>query len=80
MSAGFSLRLGFFARVAQATYLVSQALSARSMSLGGVGRSPAASHDTAQLRRTLFALIKTADTEAIVRRLEYCPQSAICYR
>ncbi|KAB5578180.1 hypothetical protein GE09DRAFT_1088782 [Coniochaeta sp. 2T2.1] len=79
LSAGFHLRMGLFARVAQATYLVSQALNASSTPLSGVGRSLATSDDTAQLRRTIFALVKTADTEAIVRQLEFCPQSSICY-
>lgn len=76
LSAGFELKMGLFARLAQATYLVSQALKATSLSASG---TPSA-EDTAQLRRTIFALVQAAGTEAELRQLEYCPQSSICFR
>ncbi|RFU73220.1 fungal specific transcription factor, partial [Trichoderma arundinaceum] len=78
LSAGFHLKMGFFARVAQATYLLSQALNS-TLSPFHVGQIHARCVDTIQLRRTLSALVKTADTEAAVRQLEFCPQSSICY-
>ncbi|OIW30534.1 hypothetical protein CONLIGDRAFT_630509 [Coniochaeta ligniaria NRRL 30616] len=79
LSAGFDIEMGLFARIAQATHLVSQALHVTSSSLSAAGRSAALVDETAQLRRTILALVQTADKEAAVRQLEYCPQSSICF-
>ncbi len=75
ISNGFTLQMGSFARQGQATYLLSQALrSIQSL-------PPAMDGDeTAQLRRTLLALVHAADSEATIRRLEFCAQSALCLR
>ncbi len=72
--------MGLFSRLAQATYLVSQAL--RSVSPAADSRDTMNGDDdqTAQLRRTLLALVHKADGEGAIRRLEFCPQSALCYR
>ncbi|TFB00150.1 hypothetical protein CCMA1212_008224 [Trichoderma ghanense] len=64
-----SYHLGLFARFAQAAHLLSQVLHHVSEQ----------SNETAQLRRTIFALINVSKIEASMRRLEYCSQTAICY-
>ncbi|CAH0056008.1 unnamed protein product [Clonostachys solani] len=74
-SAGFNLKMGSFARLAQATHLLSQAL--RSISLSASERDVPQPDETAQLRRTLLALVSVADREATVRKLEYCAPSAL---
>ncbi|KAF7563369.1 hypothetical protein G7046_g707 [Stylonectria norvegica] len=75
MSNGFTLKMGSFARLAQTTYLLSQAL--RSISPRSVVDEATQDDQTAQLRRTLLALVHAADSEAEIRRLEYCAQSAL---
>ncbi|KAL7808705.1 N-terminal binuclear Zn cluster-containing/DNA binding domain-containing protein [Trichoderma gracile] len=64
-----SYHLGLFARFAQAAHLLSKVLHQVS--------EP--SNETAQLRRTIFALINVSKIEASMRRLEYCSQTSICY-
>ncbi|KAH8809192.1 hypothetical protein F5884DRAFT_794781 [Xylogone sp. PMI_703] len=70
------LRMGRFARFAEATYL-----------LGQVFRHIADQkrddnfyeQEGAQLNRTLHALILVAQSEAETRSLEFCTQNAVCY-
>jgi hypothetical protein len=86
ISTGFSLQMGIFARMTQATYLLSKAIQ----SIQARARAPQLDDDmstdddnddkTAQLRRTLLALVHTADKEATVRRLEYCSPSQLSLR
>lgn len=78
ISTGFDLKMGSFARLAQATYLLSQAL--RSISPNSGERDASQIDQTAQLRRTLLALVHAADSEATIRKLEYCAQSALSLR
>lgn len=79
ISTGFSLKIGGFARLAQATYLLSQAFHS-------VTSSALIENDTndldqaAQLRRTLLALVHAADSEAIHRRLDFCASSELSFR
>jgi hypothetical protein len=70
--------MGSFARLAQATHLLSQAL--RSISLSVSESDVTQADETAQLRRTLLALVSVADKEATVRKLEYCAPSALSLR
>jgi hypothetical protein len=78
MSMGFTLKIGNFARLAQGTYLLSQAL--RSI-VSRTTEDDSGHHDqTAQLRRTLLALVHAADVEAKIRRLEFCAQSELSLR
>ncbi|KAG9233058.1 putative fungal-specific transcription factor [Amylocarpus encephaloides] len=79
ISAGFTLKMGIFSRAAQATYLLSQALKSVS-SRSNDQDSATQIGETEQLRRTLLSLVHLADTEATVRRLEFCTPSAICFR
>lgn len=64
-----SYHLGLFARFAQAAHLLSKVLHQVSEQ----------SNETAQLRRTIFALVNVSKIEASMRRLEYCSQTSICY-
>ncbi|KAH6888444.1 putative fungal-specific transcription factor [Thelonectria olida] len=78
ISTGFTLKMGSFARLAQATYLVSQAL--RSLSPAPLECDLPQTDQTAQLRRTLLSLVHAADRESAVRRLEFCAQSEFSLR
>lgn len=84
LSTAFGLKMGLFSRLGQAVYLLSQALKSISSSAQKAVKAPEAAgqsgDETAQLRRTLLALVRLADREAKVRHLEFCSQSAICYR
>lgn len=73
--------MGIFARLAQATYLLGQALRYVSSHRHRGEERPTtpADDETAQLRRTLMSLVHLADKEAKVRRLEFCSQSSVCY-
>lgn len=79
ISNGFSFKIGGFARLAQATYLLSQAFRSITPSaevetgMDGIDQS-------AQLRRTLLALIHATDSEAKVRRLDFCASSELGFR
>ncbi|KAM0259128.1 hypothetical protein ACHAQJ_003499 [Trichoderma viride] len=77
ISTGFTLQMGLFSRLAQATYLTSQAL--RSVSLATGNTEAINDSQAAQLRRTLIALVHEGDREATIRQLEFCPHSALCF-
>lgn len=70
--------MGSFARLSQATYLLSQAL--RETKTQSVEGNASHDRDTAQLRRTLLALVHATDKEVAVRRLELCAQSVLSLR
>jgi hypothetical protein len=72
-----TLNTGNSARLAQTTYLLSQAIVAIKMMRNG--KKEGMTDETAQLRRTLVALVHAADCEAEHRRLEFCPQSALAF-
>jgi hypothetical protein len=77
-----TMRTGNSARLAQTTYLLSQALTAIKMSsicTINPDKTQNLSEETAQLRRTLLALVHAADSEGEHRRLEFCPQSALAF-
>ncbi|KAH8660396.1 hypothetical protein BX600DRAFT_56519 [Xylariales sp. PMI_506] len=74
ISNGFELKMGSFARLSQATYLLSQAL--KSIQPTSAEKETGNITNTEQLRRTLLALVHAADNEATVRKLEFCAQSA----
>ncbi|KAL7935987.1 hypothetical protein V8C35DRAFT_321025 [Trichoderma chlorosporum] len=80
ISQGFSLKMGMFSRLGQATYMLSQALDL--FSPENHQNVTERNQQIAQLRRTLHALIKVSDTEAAVRELRtcagLCPQLSIC--
>ncbi|KAL7933862.1 hypothetical protein V8C35DRAFT_302609 [Trichoderma chlorosporum] len=70
------LRMGRFARFAQATYLLGQVL--RHVS-DQVRDDTFHEQEAAQLNRTLHALIHLSQSEAETRKLEFCTQTAACY-
>ncbi|KAG8416292.1 hypothetical protein J3458_006885 [Metarhizium acridum] len=69
LGSAISLRLGRFARFAQAAHLLSQVLH----------QVADKSTDTTQLRRTIFSLVNVSRIEADMRQLELCTQMAACY-
>jgi hypothetical protein len=69
--------MGQTSRLAQATYLLSQALKSLSSPMSDVG---IVFDEIGQLRRTILALIQVTDDEAKVREIEFCSQSALCCR
>ncbi|KPM34772.1 hypothetical protein AK830_g11802 [Neonectria ditissima] len=75
MSTGFTLEMGLFSRLAQATYLLSQAIK----SVTSPTRDADLLEERAQLRRTLLALINVADTESQARGIEFCSHLAVCF-
>ncbi|TQW00600.1 fungal specific transcription factor [Cordyceps javanica] len=64
-----TLEMGRFARLAQAAHLLS--LVIKDVAEG--------SDDSAQLRRTIFALVHVSRIEARMRRLELCTQMSTCF-
>jgi len=70
--------MGSFARLGQATYLLSQGL--RSIRPKELDSELDLDDLTSQLRRTLLSLVHAADNEATIRKLEFCAQSALCLR
>ncbi|KAH7121770.1 hypothetical protein B0J13DRAFT_648559 [Dactylonectria estremocensis] len=76
MSTGFTLKTGNFARLAQATYLLSQAL--RLISETAVENDLAHSNQVMQLRRTIHSFVDAEDREVEVRRVEFWAQSELC--
>ncbi|KAJ3496780.1 hypothetical protein NLG97_g2406 [Lecanicillium saksenae] len=64
-----TLEMGRFARLAQAAHLLS--LVIKDVAEG--------SDDTAQLRRTIFALVHVSRIEAHMRKLELCTQMSTCF-
>ncbi|KAL6701103.1 hypothetical protein J3F84DRAFT_392762 [Trichoderma pleuroticola] len=81
LSTGFNRKTSLFGGLAQATYLLGQTIKSISSSLSQYGASHAVhlEEDTAQLRRTLHAYVQAVEKWAAVRKLQYCPASAICY-
>jgi hypothetical protein len=71
--------MGFFSRLAQATYLLGQAFDLLSSDSADATECLNANQG-AQLRRTLQALVNIADEEASVRQLYICAQSMSCFR
>ncbi|KAK4081282.1 transcriptional regulator family: Fungal Specific TF [Trichoderma aggressivum f. europaeum] len=81
ISAAFNLKMGVFARLAQTTYLVNQALKFLS-SLpppGDPKDTVDIAKDTAQLRRTITALLSVTKSEFDAHDLATCCQTAISY-
>ncbi|KAL6828040.1 hypothetical protein V8C40DRAFT_243366 [Trichoderma camerunense] len=81
ISAAFNLKMGVFTRLAQATYLVNQALKFLS-SLpppGDPKDTVDIAKDTAQLRRTIWALISVTKSEFDAHDLATCCQTAVSY-
>jgi hypothetical protein len=78
ISTGFTLKMGVFARLAQATFLLSQGLQL--MKDKAMEDEAARPDKMAQLRRTSLALVHTADAEATARRIEFCAQSGLSLR
>ena len=72
LGSAVSLRLGRFARFAQAAHLLSLVLQQVAD-----GDRPS---DASQLRRTIFSLVNVSKIEAHMRQLELCTQMAVCYR
>ncbi|KAL7960841.1 hypothetical protein V8C34DRAFT_312455 [Trichoderma compactum] len=80
ISQGFSLKMGMFSRLGQATYMLSQALD---LVCTDNHQDPMErDQQIAQLRRTVHALITVSNAEASVRELRtcagFCPQLSIC--
>ncbi|KAL5338121.1 hypothetical protein BJX70DRAFT_217487 [Aspergillus crustosus] len=80
ISQAFTLRIGHFSRLAQAIYLISKVLAI-------IRTSPAVFNDanaslppeTAQLCRTLEALVRANEMEVTIRKLAVCCQSLVSY-
>ncbi|KAL7944092.1 hypothetical protein V8C42DRAFT_96239 [Trichoderma barbatum] len=81
VSTGFNRLTSLFSGLAQATYLLSQAIKSISSFLSPYGGSRAVrlEEETAQLRRTLHAFVQMAERATAVRRLEFCSPTAISY-
>lgn len=80
ISAAFHLKTGSFARLAQATYLTSQALRlAAAIEISGTENFVPLVEDTEQLRRTLEAQVNAAEQEHATRRLSFCCQTMFSY-
>lgn len=80
ISEGFSLKMGMFSRLGQATYMLSQALD---LVCPDNHQDPIErDQQIAQLRRTVHALITVSNAEASVRELRtcagFCPQLSVC--
>ncbi|KAM0260268.1 hypothetical protein ACHAQJ_002832 [Trichoderma viride] len=82
ISQGFTLEMGMFSRLGQATYMLSQALDL--VSPDNHQNMMERNQQIAQLRRTIHALLTVANAEAVVRELRtaagFCPQLSICSR
>ncbi|KAL7950530.1 hypothetical protein V8C42DRAFT_123413 [Trichoderma barbatum] len=80
ISQGFTLEMGMFSRLGQATYMLSQALDL--VSPDNHQNAMERNQQIAQLRRTLHALITVSNAEATVRELRtcagFCPQLSVC--
>ncbi|KAL7801848.1 hypothetical protein V8C43DRAFT_312761 [Trichoderma afarasin] len=81
ISAGFNQKTSLFGGLAQATYLLGQTIKSISSFPSPYGGSQAIRFEehTAQLRRTLHAYVQMVEKWTAVRKLQYCPASAICY-
>jgi hypothetical protein len=71
------MSMGRFARFAQATYLLGRVLRHTSDHTADQDFHEA---EAVQLRRTLRALVSLSEIEGQVRKLEFCSQTAICWR
>jgi hypothetical protein len=82
ISQAFSLKVGQFSRLCQATYIVSQALTImRSPQVFPQGSSDTGvPQETEQLCRTLEALVRASEVEITIRKLAFCSQSVVSYR
>lgn len=80
ISAAFHLKTGSFARLAQATYLTSQALRlSAAIETSSTENFVCLVEDTKQLRRTLEAQVNAAEQEHATRRLSFCCQTMFSY-
>ncbi|KAL7919879.1 hypothetical protein ACQKWADRAFT_329240 [Trichoderma austrokoningii] len=80
ISAAFHLKTGSFARLAQATYLTSQALRlSAAIETSSTESFVCLVEDTKQLRRTLEAQVNAAEQEYATRRLSFCCQTMFSY-
>lgn len=70
------LKMGRFARFAQATHLLGQVIRHAS---DQTKDSLFYDQETAQLNRTLHALVNLSQSEAEKTDLEFCTQTAVCY-
>ncbi|KAK2594036.1 hypothetical protein QQS21_008255 [Conoideocrella luteorostrata] len=77
ISEAFGFKTGSFARLCQATYLISKVLALTRQPSHGVGNS--ALSDAAQLCRTLEALVRANELEVTARKLAFCSQSTVSY-
>ena len=73
--------MGIFARMAQATYLISQVLQTLDSTQFEYKADSIArlEKNTTQLRLTLGALVQATEEEVSIRELAFCCQAAICY-
>ncbi|KAJ0413306.1 hypothetical protein BJY00DRAFT_319921 [Aspergillus carlsbadensis] len=83
ISQGFTYKIGQFQRLAQATYLLSQVLvtirSSPTNPNSNRTDTSIISTDTAQLCRTLDALVRANEIDATVRKLAFCCQSLVSF-
>lgn len=80
ISAAFNLKTGSFARLAQATYLTSEALRlAASSETSKSNNLTCLTDGTEQLRRTLEAQVNAAEQEHSTRKLSFCCQTMFSY-
>ncbi|KAK0387943.1 hypothetical protein NLU13_4187 [Sarocladium strictum] len=81
ISHAFHHRLGAFARLCQATYLITKVFElARSSDGKNDSHSPGhPPSDPVQLCRTLGALVRANEVEVSIRRLPFCTQSLVSY-
>jgi hypothetical protein len=78
LSSPSSVNMGRFAGFAQATYLLGQVL--RHISDDNTASKSFRNEEAAQLRRTIYALVNLSEVEGHIRNLDFCTQTAICYR
>ncbi|KAL7915278.1 hypothetical protein GGI35DRAFT_488994 [Trichoderma velutinum] len=81
VSAGLLRKTSIFGGLAQATCLLGQTIKSISSFLSPPGEKQAVrfEEDTAQLRRTLHAYVQMVEKWTAIRKIQYCPASAICY-
>lgn len=74
--------MGAFARLCQATFLISKAMELTRKSTLYEESSVTETNPTferVQLCRTLEALVRANESEVTIRRLAFCSQSAVAY-
>ncbi|KZZ92562.1 Transcription factor [Moelleriella libera RCEF 2490] len=80
ISEAFGFKMGSFARLCQATYLISQVLALiRKPSPDARDSALSSSRDAVQLCRTLESLVRANEYEVTTRRLAFCSQSLVSY-